>query len=188
MSNLAPTHCGITSQCSGGPAGSFSRSNAGAAPAGGADRPHVIGLNVINIVDEIRNAFPAGAPPSRPITGHRCDECDAVDRLMGGRTWQDVASDFPQYCDDTFPLLTPEAKVYYLPAYMCYEVVSPGGMAGISVSSAFERGDFAPRQFNEHQRAAIAHWIEQYYRSESGGVIPESVTEQWNVPPTPPAV
>src|SRR5262249_34182740 len=71
---------------------------------------------VINIVDEIRSAFPVGKPPARPITGHRCDECDEVDRLMGGRTWPDVADQFPQHCHDTFPLLTPEAKAYYLPA------------------------------------------------------------------------
>ena len=100
---------------------------------------------------------------------------------MGGRTWTHVADDFPQYCHDTFPLLTPEAKAYYLPAYMAFDVASPGYITGISVASAFERGDFAPGQFDNRQRAAIARWLEQYYRSEPDGVVPRDVAERWNV-------
>ncbi|HZN64814.1 MAG TPA: hypothetical protein VFB66_05900 [Tepidisphaeraceae bacterium] len=139
------------------------------------------------IIDEIRIAFPVGRPPGRPITGHRCDECDEVDRLMGGRLWTDVADDFPQYCHDTFPLLTPDAKIYYLPAYMAFDVDSPGYMAGISVSSAFERGDFVPSQFDERQRSAIAHWLEQYYRSKPDGVAPRTIAERWIVSADRPA-
>jgi hypothetical protein len=142
---------------------------------------------VTNIVDEIRGAFPASVAPGRPITGHRCHECDEVDRLMGGRTWADVAEEFPTYCHDTFPLLTPEAKAYYLPAYMCFDLTSSGWAAGMSVSGALERGEFAPEQFDNGQRTAIVHWIEQYYGSEPYGAVPESLATRWKIVPSGPA-
>jgi len=132
-----------------------------------------------SLVDTIRAAFPIGVPPDRPLTRHRCVECNDTDRLLGGRTWVNVAADFPQYCHDTFPLLTPTAKAYYLPAYMCFELRSPGFMAGMSVSSALERGDLNPESFSAAQRAAVWEWAEAYYRTESGGFPPDSVAEAW---------
>src|SRR5207249_2747015 len=89
----------------------------------------------------IRDAFPTGQPPERPITGHRCGECDEVDELIGGRVWTDVADDFPRYCSDSYPFLTTAAKEYYLPAYMSYALLSPEMITGPSVQYAMERGD-----------------------------------------------
>ena len=63
----------------------------------------------------LRLAFPTEPLPPRPLTNHRCEECDETDRLLGGQTWVEVAADFPAYCHDVFPLLTDEAKRYYLP-------------------------------------------------------------------------
>ena len=126
----------------------------------------------------IRAAFPAGTPPARPVTGHRCVECDEVDQVLGGRTWPDVAADFPTYCHDVFPLLTPAAKGYYLPAYLCYAVRTPGMMAGDSVRYALERGDLDPRAFTPAQRAAVWAWAEAAYRGMIGGP-PDSVAEGW---------
>jgi hypothetical protein len=146
------------------------------------------GLTVTTIAEEIRSAFPVGPPPGQPITGHRCDECDEVEDLMGGRTWVDVADDFPTYCHDAFPLLSREAKTYYLPAYMCFDLTTSGWTAGISLSSAFKHGEFAPEQFDNRQRSAIARWIEHYYRSEPSRTVPERVAAQWNVSPIGPAV
>lgn len=126
----------------------------------------------------IREAFPAGTPPARPVTGHRCDECDEVDHLLGGRTWVDVDADFPTYCHDTFPLLTRTAKAYYLPAYLGYAVRHPGMMAGLSVQGALERGDLDPRAFTPAQRAAVWAWAEAGY-GRDGHVPPDSVAEGW---------
>lgn len=132
-----------------------------------------------SLVDAIRAAFPVGVPPVRPVTGHRCDECDETDRLLGGRTWIDVATDFPRHCHDTFPLLTPAAKVYYLPAFMTFEARSPGFMAGLSVSAALERGDLNPASFTAAQRAAVWAWAEAYYRTGPAGFPPDAIAEAW---------
>jgi hypothetical protein len=132
-----------------------------------------------SLLEVIHAAFPAGVPPARPVTGHRCPECDETDRLLGGRIWPDKAADFPHYCHDTFPLLTLAAKAYYLPAYLCYEVRSPGSMAGASVQSALERGDLSPTSFTAGQRAAVWAWAEAYYRTQLGGDPPDTVAEAW---------
>ena len=91
------------------------------------------------LIQQIHEAFPDGRPPKRPVTGHRCTECDETDRLLGGRNWTDVASDFPYYCHDVFPLLTPLAQEYYLPAYMVMALDPNSNMQGISVESALCR-------------------------------------------------
>lgn len=131
------------------------------------------------LVDVIHAAFPAGIPPARPVTGHRCEECDETDRLLGGRTWADVAADFPHYCHDTFSLLVPAARAYYLPAYLCYELRAPGYMPGESVRAALERGDLDAGAFTAAQRAAVWAWAEWYYRGHSGQYPPDSVAEAW---------
>lgn len=91
-----------------------------------------------DIIREIEAAFPNAPPPPRPITGHRCPECDEVDRLLGGKRWRDAASHFPRYCVDTFPLLTPPAQRYYLPTYMCADLAEPDHTTGTSVAWALE--------------------------------------------------
>ena len=111
-----------------------------------------------SLVNAIHAAFPVGTPPPQPITCHRCAECDETDQLLGGRTWTDVARGFPVECLMTFPLLTAAAKLYYLPAYMCYEIQSPGSMPGISVLAALEQGDIPSELLTEAQRAAICAW------------------------------
>ena len=131
------------------------------------------------LLEAIREAFPSGTPPERPVTGHRCDECDEVDRLLGGRIWSEVADDFPRFCHDTYPLLTLSAKVYYLPAYLCHVVHTPDSIAGVSLQGTLVRGDLPREAFTPAQRAVILQWAETYYRDEPGGRPPDSVLASW---------
>jgi hypothetical protein len=131
------------------------------------------------ILKAIHEAFPAGTPPERPVTAHRCEECDEVDRLLGGRPWLEVADDFPQYCHDTYPLLTAAAKMYYLPAYMCHEVQTPGSIAGVSLQGALEGGEFTREAFTLGQRMAILQWAARYYRDEPDGRPPDALVAYW---------
>lgn len=132
-----------------------------------------------SMIRAIHDAFPDGVPPDRPVTGHRCIECDHVDTLLGGRLWSGVAEAFPEDSHDSFPLLTPAAQVYYLPAYMCYDLRSPGTVVGISIESALEDGRLAPKAFTPAQRAVIVRWAERYYRDQPEGRPPERVIARW---------
>ena len=120
----------------------------------------------------IRDAFSQTQLPSRPITGHRCTECDETDHLLGDRAWSDVIDDFPEYCHDTFPLLTNEAQRYFLPAYMVAALDS-SGMQGLSVEFALQSDALPPESFTREQRAAVRDWIGAYVHKIGRDVVDE---------------
>ena len=111
------------------------------------------------ILDDLLEQWPEGPIPDRPVTGHRCDECDETDRLIGGRTWRDVAIDFPDYCHDVFPLLTEPAKNYYLPAFM-YAAISKGNGQSTSVEYYLLSDDFHSSAFTKRQLSLVKHWVQ----------------------------
>jgi hypothetical protein len=133
-----------------------------------------------SLIRVIHEVFPVGTPPPRPVTTHECLECDEVDRLLGGRVWSDVASNFPRYCHDSFPLLTPAAQIYYLPAYLVHAIREPCWMSGHSAACAFERGDMPREGFTSDQRTVVLRWIEVYYRdADPEGRPPDDVITYW---------
>jgi hypothetical protein len=128
---------------------------------------------------QIYNAFPKGRPPERPVTGHRCLECDEVDDLLGGRVWSDVAADFPDYCHDVFPLLTPAAQAYYLPAFMVAAFDSEYGIQLHSLESALEDGRLDPMAFTPAQRATVQSWATTYLGPIGEGEPVDRIVERW---------
>ena len=129
---------------------------------------------------QIRDAFPDGPPPERPVTGHRCLECDEVDDLLGGRVWSDVAANFPNYCYDVFPLLTPAAQAYYLPAFMTAAFDSEYGIQLQSLQSALQDGRLAPMSFTPAQRATVLSWAATYLGPIGEDCcLPTEVAERW---------
>lgn len=113
---------------------------------------------------QLREAFPEEPLPERPITGHRCLECDEVDDLLGGKPWTDVAAGFPHECDHAFPLLNTDAQRYYLPAFML-SAFGSRGMLPDSLEAALTDGQFAPETFTPSQRAAIGRWVVELWGS-----------------------
>src|SRR4051794_14946500 len=88
----------------------------------------------------IQDTFPDGQPPQRPLTAHRCPECDEVDILLGDHVWSEVAARFPNDCHDAFPLLTAAAQTYYLPAYVSAALQENAGLQGASLETALAEG------------------------------------------------
>jgi hypothetical protein len=127
----------------------------------------------------IRDAFPDRPLPERPVTGHRCPECDEVDAVLAGRTWSDVAGAFPVYCHDAFPLLTPAAQAYYLPAYMAAALGPECGLQGTSLESALEGGRLDPATFTPAQRASVLRWAAAYWQLMGEDSPPAAVAERW---------
>jgi hypothetical protein len=117
--------------------------------------------------------------PCGRLTTHHCLECDRVDSELRGRTWQDVASNFPAYCHDAFPLLTPAARLYFLPAYMLAAIGPDANCQGISLESALQDEWPPPRLFNASQREAIAAWIVEYWQETSGEAPPKELLGRW---------
>ena len=128
---------------------------------------------------QIHEAFPEGRPPERPVTGHRCMECDEVDALLGGRIWSEVASDFPNYCSDVFPPLTPAARIYYLPAFMVAAFDSEYGIQIHSLESALEDGRLDPMSFTPAQRATVLNWAATYLGPINEGSLFDRILDRW---------
>ena len=116
------------------------------------------------LLRSIHLAFPDDGVPPRPVTGHRCFECDEVDALLGGRTWTDVVDNFPDYCFDAFPLLTPVAQIYYLPAYMIIALTTDWDIPGISIESALSDGRLRPEAYLAMQQRVIWAWLQAWWR------------------------
>jgi hypothetical protein len=131
------------------------------------------------LTQAIHDAFPVDGPPARPVTGHRCPECDDIDAILGGRTWTEIAADFPPYCQDAFPLLTPAAQAYYLPAYMLTALTPESGLQGTSLETALEDGRLSPEEFTAAQRGVILRWAQVYWPYAGGVVPPAQIVERW---------
>lgn len=110
------------------------------------------------LIIALLKGWPKDSHPKRPITKHRCDECDETDKLLGGRSWDDVLHNFPDFCHDVFPLLNEDAKRYYLPAYIGSSILE-GGVQSISLQAYFKSDEFNPDQFTKSQLRIIEDWV-----------------------------
>ena len=72
-----------------------------------------------------------GAFPPRVVSGaivsHSCPECDGIEANIRGRTWSELPLEFVRENSDGLPLLTHEAYIAYLPAWLQEAVADPGG-------------------------------------------------------------
>lgn len=131
-----------------------------------------------SLLRQLREAFPDEPLPERPITGHRCPDCDRADELLGGRSWPELAVGFPLECHHDFPLLTPTAQRYYLPAFML-SAFGSSGMQSESLESALTDSRFAPASFTLPQRAAVGRWVVEYWGSWMGWEEPPPQLAAW---------
>jgi len=94
----------------------------------------------------------------RPVTTHACEECEQVDELLGGKTWMDVARNFPSYCHDAYPLLTSHAQAYYLPSYMISALTENNSQAA-SVEAYLCSDNFKRDTLSDDQVDLIQEWV-----------------------------
>jgi hypothetical protein len=78
------------------------------------------------LIDELLRAF-----PRRTFTGiaapHDCLECSIIRDALAGLSWAEVPSTFlREHCGD-LPLLSPEAYVTFLPAWLREAIANPEG-------------------------------------------------------------
>ena len=69
--------------------------------------------------------------PERPVSGviapHDCDECNALRKQLEGSTWSSLPSAFISANEGALPLLSQEAYVAFLPAWLRQAVQEPDG-------------------------------------------------------------
>jgi hypothetical protein len=61
------------------------------------------------------------------IAPHECEECDALRQVLGPVTWDGVPPEFIRENDGALPLLSQEAYVTFLPAWLREALNDPSG-------------------------------------------------------------
>ncbi len=134
---------------------------------------------VESLLMQFREAFPDGPLPSRPVAGDNCcPECDEIDELFGGRTWTEMATDFPSDFHHAYPLLTPSNQWYYLPAFML-SAFGSSGMQFDSLEPELTNGRLTPASFNPAQRAAVGAWLVAFLGGLGWDESPPHLAEWW---------
>jgi hypothetical protein len=128
----------------------------------------------------ILEAFAELKRPGERLTTHHCDECDEVDAALRGRSWQEVASNFPIYCHDAFPLLTEDAQRYFLPPYMLAALRPDASMQGTSLENVLADGRLSPENVTTAQRAAIVAWMMDYWMATYEEPPPAELLSKWS--------
>ncbi len=83
-------------------------------------------LSVENLQFKIETAFSDVAPPaSNNIIEHECQECRDVERNFRNQSWRNIEPEKIKWAYDKLPLFTPEAYIYFLPAFMLYSLREP---------------------------------------------------------------
>lgn len=70
------------------------------------------------LIARIEATFPDPGFPERRTCPHRCDECDALDRVFQGSRWHEIAERDMLQLSGASALLSDEALSYFIPGLM----------------------------------------------------------------------
>jgi hypothetical protein len=127
----------------------------------------------------IAEAFRGVSQPARFVS-HQCPECESVQTAFEGRQWSEVPIDTISDHRDSLPLLTPEAYVFLLPAYMTAAVREPlSQIAPMVLYSLQPSGNRRQCPLTEQERALILEVAEWLAECESWGVKMDRVRKYW---------
>lgn len=139
-------------------------------------------------------AFSSAPRPSADnIAPHRCDECADVTRYLDGRDPLAFDEEALRGCIWDLPLLSAEAKRYYLPAWLLASIRDPEGSDATDALVYALDGDhrWDPEGgYTEGQRAVIVRYLEsmiEYVDDGTGFFWPflQRALERWAGWPRP---
>jgi len=81
---------------------------------------------------ELEQLLLAVFPPRKiegPVASHACEDCDELQQNLGAVVWSEVPADFIEAHDGVLPLLTHDAYLVFLPAWLRQSVRDPSGPA-----------------------------------------------------------
>ena len=77
-----------------------------------------------HLLQELQRVFPPIVVPGRAAP-HVCPECDEISQALANRAWTEIPRDFLFRNPDVLPLLSEDAYVAYLPAWLREGLLSP---------------------------------------------------------------
>jgi hypothetical protein len=136
-------------------------------------------MEVGSLTTRIADAFRGVTQPARFVS-HQCPECESVQTAFEGRQWNQVPIEAISDHQNSLPLLTPEAYVFLLPAYLSAAVREPLGQ--IAPNVLYSLRPSAKRRecpLTEHQRTVVLEVAEWLAARESWGVEMDRVRKYW---------
>lgn len=79
-----------------------------------------------DLLQLLQDAFPRREFSGNPAL-HECPRCSELRKLLSGVTWAEISPQVLEEHDDELPLLTHEAYLLFLPAWLRAAILSPGG-------------------------------------------------------------
>ncbi len=142
----------------------------------------------------VRAAWAGTPPPALDnIAPHPCEECDGVRDYLAGRDPMTFDAEALLGCVWDLPLLSAEAKRYYLPAWLIASIGDPRGTDATDALVHALDGDHRwdpPGGYSEAQRAAITRYLEAMVEPLDDGTgffwpILQRALERWAGWPQP---
>ena len=141
------------------------------------------------LIAQIQAAFAGVARPAPDnVVCHECDECNELRDGLLGFPSADLPDAWFDWNWDQLPLLSDEAKRYYLPAYLCFALRQPDSLAAEFVLYALGSDHRWQPQggYSQAQQQAICDYLAfQYHRRSEGDVFLDDVAhaeQRWRVP------
>jgi hypothetical protein len=140
----------------------------------------------------IRLAFARVVRPAKDLIAlHQCDECEELRCAFVSQRWEAMSGELIERHYVSLPLLSPEAFVYFLPAYILHSLdhfsptstvaeftvyaVSPGANSDLGLEDwAVQR--LAP--FTNEQASAVDQFLELVERDEDVGPYISDISER----------
>jgi hypothetical protein len=136
-------------------------------------------MDAVVLTARIAEAF-ADAPLPATFVSHQCPDCESVRAAFGRRRWNEIPGNSIREHHDALPLLTPEAFVFVIPAFLIAAVREPlGDIASTVLYSLQPSGNRRGSPFTARQRSVLLEVGEWLAERESWGVDMGRIRKYW---------
>jgi hypothetical protein len=136
-------------------------------------------MSTADLVSRIKTAF-AGVvrPDPSTIAPHRCSECDELRDALAPCTPDSVSIEVLRKHVWDLPLLSDEAKQYYLPAWLCASFThNTWDFADAAIQDINSNHRYEPvGGYSDEQWSVLLEWLE-HYASSDDPVTQENATK-----------
>jgi hypothetical protein len=121
------------------------------------------------LTNELFRSFPAGLFQGNAVE-HDCEECLEIRSALERRTWPLISAHFVDAHADSLPLLTREAFIAFLPAWLLRALQKPDGeVAGMLLVNL--RGSTAATAFTPDQRSLVTRIVQWITANDGFGIV-----------------
>ena len=119
-------------------------------------------MNQNELIAQIKAAFvTVPRPDENCIVDHECKECSDLREGLFGYASAELPDSWFDWNWDQLPLLTDDAKQYYLPAFLCFAIRQPDSLVSQFVGYALDSDHrWQPSGgYSEAQKQAIRNYL-----------------------------